>query len=209
LHSLDDWTQLGVFAGPPNNNEDCLYINVFTPQLNSRDDDRRGREKLPVMFWSYGGGEVDGESNDYDGSKLARQGHTVVVTFNYRMNLMGWLAHPALDHEGHLFANYGTLDNQFALKWVQRNIEKFGGNPDNVTVFGQSAGARNSATEVLSPLARGLFQHAIFESGAIPIETPLSIAETKGTKFRRRGRLRLRRNAGGHRIFAQSDRRLG
>ena len=172
---------LGVFAGPANNNEDCLYINVFTPDLDSHEG--HGRGKLPVMFWSYGGGAVDGESNDYDGSKLARQGHTVVVTFNYRMNLMGWLAHPALDHEGHLFANYGTLDNQFALKWVQRNIEKFGGDSDNVTVFGQSAGARNSVTELLSPLSRGLFQHAIFESGAIANETPLSIAETKGTNF--------------------------
>ncbi|VFU10535.1 carboxylesterase/lipase family protein [Methylocella tundrae] len=170
--------ELGLFAGPANNNEDCLYINVFTPDV-----DPAGKEKLPVMFWSYGGAAVDGESNDYDGSKLARDGHTVVVTFNYRQNLFGFLAHPALDHEGHLFANYGILDNQFALKWVKRNIEKFGGDPNNVTVFGQSAGARNTGSEVLSPLAKGLFNRAIFESGAIPIETPLSIAEAKGTAF--------------------------
>jgi para-nitrobenzyl esterase len=171
-------TQERPFNGPPNNNEDCLYINVFTPSV-----DPGKREKLPVMFWSYGGGEADGESNDYDGSKLAYQGHVVVVTFNYRMNLMGFLAHPALNNEGHLFANYGLLDNQFALKWVHQNIGNFGGDPNNVTVFGQSAGSRNSASEVVSPLAKGLFQRAIFESGAIPPETPLSIAEQKAIAF--------------------------
>ena len=168
---------LGVFAGPVNHHEDCLYLNVFTPKLGSA-----GR-KLPVIFWSYGGGEVDGESNDYNGSKLALQGPTVVVTFNYRLNLFGFLSHPALDHEGHLFANYGLLDNQLALKWVQRNIAAFGGDPNNVTIVGQSAGARNTASEVLSPLARGLFAHAIFESGAQPNLVPLSIAEAKGVAF--------------------------
>lgn len=171
-------TQERPFNGPPNNNEDCLYINVFTPNL-----DAGNKSKVPVMFWSYGGGEADGESNDYDGSKLAAQGHVVVVTFNYRMNLMGFLAHPALNNEGHLFANYGLLDNQFALKWVHQNIAAFGGDPNNVTVFGQSAGSRNSASEVVSPLAKGLFHRAIFESGAIPPETPLSIAEQKAIAF--------------------------
>jgi para-nitrobenzyl esterase len=111
---------LGVFAGPANNNEDCLYLNVFTPNLDPS-------ARLPVIFWIHGGGYVDGESNDYDASKLAADGKTVVVTINYRLNLMGFLAHPALDDEGHLWGNYGALDWQLALKWVQRNIAKFGG----------------------------------------------------------------------------------
>jgi len=135
------------------------------------------------MFWSYGGGDAEGESNDYDGSRMAAQGHVVVVTFNYRVNLMGFLAHPALNNEGHLFANYGLLDNQFALKWVHRNIANFGGDPNNVTILGQSGGARNTGSEVLSPLAKGLFTRAIFESGAIPTETPLDIAEQKAIAF--------------------------
>lgn len=167
---------LGVFAGPPNDHEDCLYLNVFSPNVGTG-----SASKLPVMFWSYGGGEVDGESNDYNGSKLALQGNTVVVTFNYRLNLFGFLAHPALDSEGHPFGNYGLLDNQFALRWVQRNIANFGGDPNNVTILGQSAGARNTSSELLSPLAKGLFNQAIFESGALPSLTPLPIAEAKGT----------------------------
>jgi para-nitrobenzyl esterase len=103
---------LGVFAGPPNNNEDCLYLNVFTPNLDPS-------ARLPVIFWIHGGGNIDGESNDYDGTKLASDGKTVVVTLNYRLNLMGFLGHPALDAEGHLFGNYGILDQQLALKWVK------------------------------------------------------------------------------------------
>ena len=174
--------ELGAFAGPANNNEDCLYINIFTPRVG-KGERSAAHAKLPVMFWSYGGGWVDGESNDYDGSKLAKQGNTVVVTFNYRLNLFGDLAHPALDNEGHLFGNYGILDNQFALRWVHDNIANFGGDPNNVTILGQSAGSRNTASELLSPLAKGLFSHAIFESGAIPTESPLSIAEAKGVAF--------------------------
>jgi len=92
-------TTLGVFSGPPNNNEDCLYLNVFTPDLNPS-------ARLPVIVWIHGGGNVDGETPGYDGSKLASQGKTVVVTMEYRLNLMGFLAHPALDNEGHLFGNY-------------------------------------------------------------------------------------------------------
>ncbi len=179
------------FDGPANSNEDCLYLNIFTPVPGTdgrqADEERptygERREKLPVMFFSYGGGDADGESNDYDGSKLALQGRTVVVTFNYRLNLFGFLAHPALDNEGHLFGNYGILDNQFALKWVKQNIANFGGDPDNITVFGQSAGAWNAAAQMLSPLSKGLFDKVISESGPFPPLTPLSIAETKGVNF--------------------------
>ena len=98
--------------GPANNNEDCLYLNVFTPNLDPS-------ARLPVIVWIHGGGNVDGETPGYDGSKMASDGKTVVVTMEYRLNLMGFLAHPALDDEGHLFANYGILDQQAALKWVQ------------------------------------------------------------------------------------------
>jgi para-nitrobenzyl esterase len=168
------------FDGPASTTEDCLYINVFTPNLGSN---ARPNGKLPVMFWSYGGGDADGESNDYNGSKLALEGHNVVVTFNYRTNLIGFLSHPALDSEGHLFSNYGLLDNQFALKWVHNNIAAFGGDPNNIMIFGQSGGSRNTASEVLSPLAKGLFNRAWFESGAIPLETPLNLALSKGTAF--------------------------
>src|SRR5260221_7042432 len=92
-------TTLGAFSGPPNNNEDCLYLNVFTLDLNPS-------ARLPVIVWIHGGGNVDGETPAYDGSKLASQGKTVVVTMAYRLNLMGFLAHPALGNEAHLFGNY-------------------------------------------------------------------------------------------------------
>jgi para-nitrobenzyl esterase len=150
-------TTLGLFAGPPNNNEDCLYLNVFTPTLDPG-------EKLPVIVWIHGGGNVDGETPGYDGSKLALQGRTVVVTMEYRLNLMGFLAHPALDNEGHLFGNYGILDQQAVLKWVQHNIARFGGDKDNVTVGGQSAGAVDTGHHMLSPLSTGLFHRGICQS---------------------------------------------
>jgi len=150
-------TTLGVFSGPANDNEDCLYLNVFTPNL---DDTAR----LPVIVWIHGGGNVDGETPGYDGSKLAADGKTVVVTMEYRLNLMGFFAHPALDNEGHPFANYGILDQQAVLKWVKQNIAKFGGDKNNVTLGGQSAGAQDTGLNMVSPLAAGLFDRAICES---------------------------------------------
>jgi para-nitrobenzyl esterase len=170
-------TTLGVFSGPPNNNEDCLYLNVFTPDLNPS-------AKLPVIVWIHGGGNVDGETPDYDGSKLASMGKAVVVTMGYRLNLMGFLAHPALDSEGHLFGNYGILDQQATLKWVERNIAKFGGDKDNVTVGGQSAGAVDTGIHMLSPLAAGLFHRGICQSfcQAFPLPTK-EAAEAVGIAF--------------------------
>jgi para-nitrobenzyl esterase len=176
----------GAFAAPPNNNEDCLYLNVFTPVFGDGRHlpaDAPKARRLPVMVWDYGGGETVGESNDYDGSKLARQGSSVVVTLNYRLNLIGFFAHPAIDSEGHLFGNYGIMDYTLALQWVKQNIENFGGDPDNVLIFGQSAGSRNTASEVLSPLAAGLFNKAIFQSGAYPATASVSSAEAKGTNL--------------------------
>ncbi len=146
--------EFGLFAGPANNNEDCLYLNVFSPNV-----DPAAREKLPVIVWIHGGGNVDGETPGYDGSKLAAQGHTVVVSMEYRLNVFGWLSHPALDAEGHLFGNYGVLDQQLVLKWVKRNIAQFGGDKNNVTVGGQSSGALNAALGIgliIGPVVGGL-----------------------------------------------------
>ena len=168
-------TTLGVFAGPPNSNEDCLTLNVFTPQTAAPGT-------LPVLVWLHGGYNVDGESNDYDGSKLATQGRMVVVTLNYRLGLMGFLATPALDSEGHPFGNYGTLDQQLALKWVQNNIASFGGDPGRVTLAGQSAGSADTAANVASSPAAGLFHRAIFESG-LADTTSLTAAEQRGDAF--------------------------
>jgi len=158
-------TTLGVFASPASITEDCLYLNVFTTRLNGGG--------LPVFVWIHGGGNVDGESNDYDGSKLATGGPSgtpvVVVTLNYRLGLFGFLAHPALDSEGPLFANYGIMDIQAVLNWVRRNAARFGGNPKLVTLGGQSAGATDTGANMISPLSAGLFHRAIFESLPMPL----------------------------------------
>jgi len=167
-------TTLGPFAGPPNSNEDCLYLNVFTPDVKA---------KLPVLVWIHGGGYFDGASNDYDPTKLVSRGKLVVVTFNYRLNLFGFLAHPALETKGQAAGNYGIMDMQAALKWVQRNIATFGGDPNNVTLGGQSAGAGATAANLLSPGARGLFHRAILQSGGYTPFVPKSVAEAKGQKF--------------------------
>jgi para-nitrobenzyl esterase len=167
-------TTLGPFAGPANSNEDCLYLNVFTPDTKA---------KLPALVWIHGGGYVDGESNDYDATKLAIQGKLVVVTLNYRLNLFGFLAHPALDVERHPFGNYGIMDMQAALRWVQANIASFGGDPVNVTLGGQSAGAGAAAANLVSPGAKGLFQRAIFQSGGYTPFARRSTSEDRGGKF--------------------------
>jgi para-nitrobenzyl esterase len=174
---------LGSFAAP-STTEDCLYLNVFTPgnAANSEDEDHL----RPVMFWIHGGGLLDGESNDYDGRKLAKNGGVVVVTINYRLNVFGFLAHPALDSEGHAFANYGLMDQQFGLQWVKSNIAAFGGDPANVTIFGESAGGQSVLANLASPTATGLFQQGIVESGAYAVEfnaSGLSAAEASGQSF--------------------------
>src|SRR6185295_15863847 len=167
-------TTLGPFAGPPNSNEDCLYLNVFTSDTKA---------KLPVLVWFHGGGYFDGASNDYDAAKLVTRGKLVVVTMNYRLNLFGFMAHPAIDAEGHAFGNYGIMDMQAALKWVQRNIAAFGGDPGNVTLGGQSAGSTSTAAAMISPASAGLFHRAIFQSGGYSPFVPKSVAEDKGKKF--------------------------
>jgi para-nitrobenzyl esterase len=173
-------TELGVFAGPVSTTEDCLFLNVFTPQGAD------AHKKLPVLVWIHGGGLVDGETNDYDPGALVKggpAGPTIVVTINYRLGLLGYFAHKAIDAEGHDFGNYGLMDQQAALRWVHRNIAAFGGDPGNVTVGGQSAGSTSTAALVISPASAGLFQRAIFESGPLLTVAPRELAEQRGAKF--------------------------
>ncbi len=169
-------TTLGVFAGPPNSNEDCLTLNVIAPRAAAG-----GKTRLPVLVWLHGGGNVDGSASDYDAAALAVKGRAIVVTVNYRLNLFGFMAHPAIDKEGHPFANYGLLDQQFALKWVRTNIARFGGDPANVTLGGQSAGGSNTGLHLTSPLARGLFHKAVIvSSGSYLTAASLPQAQAKG-----------------------------
>ena len=143
--------------------EDCLYANVWRPA--------GAKAKLPVVVWIYGGGFVNGGASPptYAGTNLARQG-VMFVSFNYRVGRFGTFAHPALtraDEDHGLLGNYGFMDQIAALKWVQRNIAAFGGDPANVTITGESAGGMSVHTLVTSPLAKGLFAKAVVMSGGV------------------------------------------
>ena len=140
--------------------EDCLYLNVYEPA-----DTKRGA-KLPVMVWIHGGAFLFGSGSAYDGSHFARQG-VVVVTINYRLGRAGWFAHPALTAENPKgpLGNYGLMDQIAALDWVADNVKEFGGDPKNVTIFGESAGAISVNYLMLAPQAKGLFEKALSESG--------------------------------------------
>ncbi|HTW72780.1 MAG TPA: carboxylesterase family protein [Acetobacteraceae bacterium] len=122
--------------------------------------------KLPVMVWIHGGGFTAGDGAAYDPTGLVQEGNVIVVTINYRLGALGLFAHPALDAENHLVANYALMDQQLALKWLAHNIPGFGGDPHNITIFGESAGGISIYAHLVSQLASGLFQKAIIESGA-------------------------------------------
>ena len=164
--------------------EDCLYLNLWMPATPPVPP------KLPVMVWLHGGGFVAGSSSEprQDAGNLSKKG-VLVVSLNYRMGVFGLLAHPELTKEsGHnASGNYGLMDQVAALKWVKDNIAVFGGDPDNVTIFGESAGARSVSALMTSPLARGLFHRAIAESGALfnPVRPlpPRAESEQAGVKF--------------------------
>lgn len=151
----------GETQGDVKGNEDCLYLNVYAPARATP------AAPLPVMVWIHGGGFTSGAGSDYDPSVLAQKHGVVVVTLNYRLGALGFLAHPGLDAEAvdGTSGNYGLLDQQAALRWVGRNIRAFGGNPGNVTVFGESAGGMSVCAHLASPTAAGLFQKAIIQSG--------------------------------------------
>src|ERR1700683_24225 len=146
----------------PGESEDCLTLNVWAPAAKPKD-------KLPVMVWIFGGGFAGGGTWEprQDGEHLTRKG-VVVVSMNYRLGIFGFFATHELAAEDphHAAGNYGLLDELAAIQWVRRNIARFGGDPDNVTIFGESAGSFAVSAQMASPLAQGLFAHAIGESGA-------------------------------------------
>ena len=178
-----------LMSSPADISEDCLYLNVWTPAKTNAD-------RLPVMVWIYGGGFFSGMSSAklYDGAQLAKRG-VVLVSIGYRVGPFGFLAHPELSQEsGHGSGNYGLLDQVAALRWVRENIAQFGGDPDRVTIFGESAGGISVAMLTVVPAAKGLFQRAIAESGGCmaPLQTGqamdhavpvLSLAEANGKAF--------------------------
>jgi para-nitrobenzyl esterase len=162
--------------------EDCLYLNVWTPA-------KSGNERLPVMVYFYGGGFVAGDGSEprYDGESMAAKG-IVTLTVNYRLGVFGFMAHPELTKESphHASGNYGLLDQQAALRWVQQNITAFGGDPKRVTIAGESAGSISVSAQMASPLSKELIAGAIGESGSIIASlppVPLAQAEQAGTKF--------------------------
>lgn len=154
--------------------EDCLYLNVWRPKKSG---------KFPVMVWIHGGGYTSGSAgiDMYRGDRLSAKGDVVVVNFNYRLNAFGYMAHSALAKEdpNGSTGNYGSLDQVAALKWVKENIAAFGGDPDNVTIFGESAGGWSVCTMVATPLTQGLFHRAIIESGGCD----MSASVEEGQKF--------------------------
>ncbi len=176
-------SSLGV-PGPKGSivgSEDCLYLNVWAPRL-SPGDLAAGEARLPVMVWIHGGGNSIGTGSSFVGSRLASAHGVIVVTVNYRLGPLGWFRHPALraadttpaDDSG----NFGTLDLIRALEWVKGNAAAFGGDPERVTIFGESAGGVNVYTLLASRLAKGLFQRAIVQSG-MPSDETVAVAENR------------------------------
>jgi len=161
----------GVEPGSVMGSEDCLRLNVWAPRYEETTVPSGG-DRLPVMFWIHGGGNTVGSAGPmYEGSKLAASQGVLVVSTGYRLGPFGWFAHPALAGEGgrssvERSGNFGTLDLIAALEWVRENIEYFGGDPANVTIFGESAGGTNVVSLLLSPRARGLFHRAVVQSGS-------------------------------------------
>ena len=195
--SCPQTTQRNPELPPGPLSEDCLYLNVLAPAVGDNDQgDHAGRGQIaeagrhhdrsgrPVLVWIHGGGLVQDGARNYDGTKLAADG-IVVVTINYRLGALGFLAHPALAASpGGAAGNYGLMDQQAALRWVQRNIAHFGGDPQNVTIAGQSAGGLSVLAQMVSPGARGLFQRAIVQSGTFALtQRPLATAEAAGESF--------------------------
>ncbi len=162
--------------------EDCLYLNIWAPA-------KAAGEHLPVLVYFYGGGLVTGDGSEmrYAGETMAKKG-IIAITVNYRLGVFGFMAHPGLTAESkhHSSGNYGLMDQHAALEWVQKNIAAFGGDPNKVTIGGESAGSFSVSAQMASPLSKGLFAGAIGESGsilAVKSTTPLKNAEDNGVKF--------------------------
>lgn len=163
------YTSEFFFDGDPEFSEDCLYLNVFTKYPGQKD------KKLPVAMWIHGGGYVAGWGwePEMDGVEWANR-DVVLVTFNYRLGVYGFLTHPLLTQESHygVSGNYGIMDQIACLNWIHDNIAQFGGDPDNITIFGQSAGAGSVKALVSSPLTGNLIKKAVIQSGGGVSETP-------------------------------------
>ncbi len=174
---LGDWNRHDAETGK----EDCLFLNVIVPAWPVQ-------KPLPVMFWIHGGGNEGGTASSalYKDGTLVNHG-VILVTVNYRLGIFGFLAHPELTAESahHASGNYGLMDQILALRWVRDNITRFGGDVNNITVFGQSAGATDTSLLMTSPLARDLFQKAIAQSGATAPIAPIASAESAGSSVTR------------------------
>ena len=148
--------------------EDCLYLNIWSPAWSPQE---LAEKKVPVMMWIHGGGNIFGSANTYYPSHMVVEHEVIVVTVNYRMSNLGWFRHAALRQEGSTLedasGSFGTLDNIMALHWIRENISAFGGDVNNVTIYGESAGGHNVAALYASPLASGLFHKAIVQSGIV------------------------------------------
>jgi para-nitrobenzyl esterase len=176
-------------AGAPiEGSEDCLTLNVFTPATAMPD------AGLPVMFFIHGGGNTLGSTSEtigttqialYDGTALAQRGNVVVVTAQYRLGALGFLSMPALDAESDagVSGNYGLLDQQAALRWVQRNVAAFGGDSSRVMLFGESAGAVNTCMHLAMPGSRGLFHRALMQSGSCQSALPVAVRRTESAAW--------------------------
>ena len=166
----DDSAPAGTLVG----SEDCLYLDVYAPAF-APGAVPAGAQRLPVMVWIHGGGNTIGAARGYDGSRLAATHDRIVVMINYRLGALGWLRHASLREGrelGEASGNFGTLDQIHALGWVRDNIGAFGGDPGNVTIFGESAGGQNVLALLVSPPAGGLFHRAISQSGGTWASTP-------------------------------------
>ncbi len=175
-------SEIGV-PGPSGSvvgSEDCLFLNVWAPRFEPGQVPG-GKDRLPVMVWSHGGGNTLGTGNLFVGSRLATSQRVLVISLNYRLGPLGWFRHAALRADDALDAsgNYGTLDLVHALRWIRDNAAAFGGDPERVTVFGESSGGVNVFSLLVSPLARGLFQGAIVQSGGA---ISFSIAEAENLR---------------------------
>jgi para-nitrobenzyl esterase len=175
-----------MYFHDPGMSEDCLTLNVWAPAAHNG-------EKLPVMVWVYGGGFTTGSTSErrQDGEQIAHRG-VILVSMNYRLNIFGFFSHPALAQESpqHAAGNYGLMDQAAALAWVRANIEQFGGDPKNITLFGESAGSFSVSALMASPMSKDLLAHAIGESGGAFSRAglsfpPLSLSEKQDETFAR------------------------
>ena len=189
----------GIFVG----SEDCLYLDIKTPK-------KKSSKLLPVMFWIHGGGNTSGLKDLYDYSTMVNRHNVIVVTINYRLGAFGWFTHPSIqgNQQGlDKTSNFGTLDIIQALKWVNKNIELFGGDSNNITIFGESAGGHNVLSLMVSPLAKGLFNKAISQSGyttSVSTGEAFAIDETHPT-FNHTSNEVIKRLIGNHESLSSED----